>query len=154
MTRKTFMLLLLFFRSVYTWNSFFQLAGKCSGMCFVPFLITLIAGEIFSIQQTHKAVDKRRTSEWEERIGDGGKLCLLCCCNSSFMCFFALFSHRMIYVLCTIKRMFGYHSSTCILLWLCFDSVGSKARKREGDKERGSRDLFSDIFLLICWCDL
>lgn len=43
-----------------------------------------------------------------------------------YMFFFLFFSSLSLSVwfmfLYTIKRMFGYHFLTCILLWLCFDS--------------------------------
>lgn len=50
---------------------FFQMPGKCSGMCFVPFVITLIVGEILPFNELIKLWTNAKqvnTSVEEENI--------------------------------------------------------------------------------------
>lgn len=116
--KKTFVLLpgwLLFFppllKSVYTCNSYCRgqrLTGECLGFMFYVALLMLV---------------KCWLGQRKERRITGVENC-----NWSFMCFFFLPSlglffrillllrPHMIYALCTIKRMFGYHALTCIFM--------------------------------------
>lgn len=125
--------------------------------CSVPFVITLIVSEIFPFNELIKL--RTNTKQVKEKNASVEKencvlLVVVVLVTGVFICFFALFSLRMIYVLCTIKRMFGYHSSTCILLWL-FVLIRSSLR---GEKRKEISWFVFRYFSLnlccFCWCDL
>lgn len=98
--------------------------SKCLHMSFIMLgLLVNVLGwvrnkhltEDFSTQRTFIS-SGQTDNKWEQRY-----VWLKSCCKCWVLYVFSpSFSHLMIYVLCTIKRMFGYHSSTCILLWLLF----------------------------------